>query len=120
MIIEDDKFLRGLISRKLDKEGYEVEEAVDGENGFKKIKEKKPDLILLDLILPGMDGFEVLERTKQNPETAPIPVIILSNLGQEEDIEKGLRLGAAAYLVKARLTPGEVIEKIKEILNRRQ
>ena len=116
LIIEDDKFLRQLIVQKLVKEGYEISEAVDGEEGAKKIKEEKPDLVLLDLILPGIGGFEVLSRTKKDPDLFSIPVIILSNLGQKEDMEKGLELGAVDYLVKAHLTPGEIIEKIKKIL----
>jgi DNA-binding response OmpR family regulator len=116
LIVEDDKFLRELISRKLQKEGYEIVQAADGEEGEKKIKETKPDLILLDLILPGIDGFEVLSRIKQDPTVAPIPVVILSNLGQKEEIEKGLKLGAVDYLVKAHFTPAEIVEKIKVIL----
>jgi DNA-binding response OmpR family regulator len=116
LIIEDDKFLRELIARKLIKEGYEISEAIDGEEGIKKIKEEKPDLILLDLILPGIDGFEVLARIKEDPALAAIPVIILSNLGQKEDVEKGLKLGAVDYLIKAHFTPGEIIEKIKNAL----
>ncbi len=116
LIIEDDKFLRELISRKLIKEGYEVEEAIDGEEGLKKIKEGKPDLVLLDLILPGLDGFEVLTKTKEDPKLAQIPIIILSNLGQKDDVEKGLKLGAVDYLIKAHFTPGEIIDKIKAVL----
>jgi DNA-binding response OmpR family regulator len=116
LIVEDDRFLRELIARKLRNEGYEVIEAVDGEEGLKKIKEEKPNLVLLDLILPGIDGFEVLARAKEDPNVASIPVIILSNLGQREEIEKGLKLGAIDYLVKAHFTPGEIIEKIKNIL----
>jgi DNA-binding response OmpR family regulator len=116
LIVEDDKFLRELISMKLQKEGYTIIEAVDGEEGEKKIKEEKPDLILLDLILPGIDGFEVLSRIKEDPTVSSIPVIILSNLGQKEEIEKGLKLGAIDFLVKAHFTPGEIIEKIKNIL----
>ena len=116
LIIEDDKFLRELICQKLIKEGYEVCEAIDGEEGVKKIKEAKPDLVLLDLILPGIDGFEVLSKIKEDPETKSIPVIILSNLGQKEDVEKGLKLGAADYLIKAHFTPGEIIDKIRNIL----
>jgi DNA-binding response OmpR family regulator len=116
LIIEDDKFLRELISMKLQKEGYTIVEAVDGEEGEKKIKEEKPDLVLLDLILPGIDGFEVLSRIKEDPTVSSIPVIILSNLGQKEEIEKGLKLGAIDFLVKAHFTPGEIIEKIKNIL----
>jgi two-component system alkaline phosphatase synthesis response regulator PhoP len=99
LIVEDDRFLRELIARKLRNEGYEVIEAVDGEEGLKRIKEEKPDLVLLDLILPGIDGFEVLESAKKDSEIASIPVIILSNLGQREEIERGLKLGAIDYLI---------------------
>ncbi|HIC92609.1 MAG TPA: response regulator [Syntrophaceae bacterium] len=116
LIVEDDKFLRELIVRKLKKEGYEIFEVVDGEEGLKKIKELKPDLVLLDLILPTIDGFEVLSKKKDDPEIKKIPVIILSNLGQKEDIEKGLRLGAVDYLVKASFTPQEIVQKIKNLL----
>jgi DNA-binding response OmpR family regulator len=116
LIVEDDRFLRELIARKLRNEGYEVLEAVDGEEGLKRIKEERPDLVLLDLILPGIDGFEVLAKAKEDPDTAQIPVIILSNLGQREEIERGLKLGAIDYLIKAHFTPGEIIEKIKNIL----
>jgi len=116
LIVEDDKFLRELISKKLSKGGYNVVEAVDGEDGVKKAKEKNPNLVLLDLILPEMDGFEVLSKIKEDPATASIPVIILSNLGQKDDVDKGLKLGASDYLIKAHLTPGEIIEKVKTIL----
>ena len=116
LIVEDDKFLRELIAQKLIKEGYEASQAIDGEEGIKKIKEEKPDLVLLDLILPGIDGFEVLSRMKEQPTLTSIPVIILSNLGQKEDVEKGLKLGAVDYLIKAHFTPGEIIEKIRNTL----
>ena len=115
LIIEDDKFLRELISRKLQGEGYQISEATDGEEGARIAKGEKPDLILLDLILPGIDGFEVLKRIKESPETRSVPVIILSNLGQKEDIEKGMSLGAVDYLIKAHFTPGEIVEKIANI-----
>ena len=116
LIIEDDKFLRELIGQKLLKEGYDIVEAVDGEKGIKTIKDEKPDLVLLDLILPGMDGFEVLTKIKEDEGIAQTPVIILSNLGQKDDIEKGLKMGAADYLIKAHFTPGEIIDKIKIVL----
>ncbi len=116
LFIEDDKFLRELVIQKLIKEGYETSQAVDGEEGLKKIKEEKPDLVLLDLILPGIDGFEVLAKMKEDPVLAQIPVIILSNLGQREDVERGLKMGAVDYLIKAHFTPGEIIEKIKNAL----
>jgi len=116
LIIEDDKFLRELIARKLTEEGFGVSEAVDGEEGIKKIKEEKPDLVLLDLILPGIDGFEVLSQMREESALSSIPVIILSNLGQKEDVEKGLKMGAVDYLIKAHFTPGEIIDKIKSAL----
>jgi DNA-binding response OmpR family regulator len=116
LIIEDDKFLRELISRKLVSENYTPVEAKDGEEGLKKIKDEHPDLVLLDLILPGIDGFEVLAQAKQNPKVAEIPVIILSNLGQRDDVEKGMTLGAADFLIKAHFTPQEIISKIKYVL----
>jgi len=116
LIIEDDKFLRELIFRKLINEGYDVKEAVDGEDGLKIAEKEKPDLILLDLILPEMDGFEVLAKIKEKPALSQIPVIILSNLGQREDIEKGLSMGAVDYLIKAHFTPAEIVEKIRNVI----
>lgn len=116
-IVEDDKFLRELITRKLTQEGYKISDAIDGEEGIEKIKKEKPKLILLDLILPGIDGFNVLSQLKGNSKLSNIPVIILSNLGQREDVEKGLKLGAVDYLIKAHFTPGEIIEKIRKTLN---
>lgn len=116
LIIEDDRFLRELMSRKLLSLQFDVVVAVDGEEGLEKIKSEMPDVVLLDLILPGINGFEVLENAKKNPATAKIPVIILSNLGQSEDIEKGLKLGAEDFLVKAHFTPQEIVNKLKSIL----
>ena len=116
LIVEDDKFLRDLISQKLLKEGYDIAEAVDGEKGIEGVKKEKPDLVLLDLILPGVDGFEVLSQIKADPILAQIPVIILSNLGQKEDVERGLKLGAVDYLIKAHFTPEEIIQKVKAVL----
>jgi len=119
LIVEDDKFLRELITRKLDAENFSTIEAIDGEEGLKILKEEaKPDVILLDLILPGIDGFEVLSRIKEEPALSSIPVIILSNLGQREDIERGLKLGAVDYLVKAHFTPNEIVEKVKQALSK--
>jgi len=118
LVVEDDRFLRELIVKKLNQEGFETETAVDGEEGLSKIKEIKPDLVLLDLILPTIDGFEVLRKLKEEDLVPSLPVIILSNLGQREDIERGLSLGATDYLVKAHFTPDEIIQKIKSILTK--
>ncbi len=116
LIIEDDKFLRELINRKLLNQGFDTIEAVDGEEGVKKAKEENPDLILLDLILPGIDGFDVLQQIKSQANIIKVPVIVLSNLGQQEDIDKGFKLGAVDYLIKAHFTPGEIVEKINKYL----
>jgi len=113
LIVEDDKFLRELMAQKLIKEDYDVVEAIDGEDGLSKAKETKPDLILLDLILPGIDGFEVLAKLKEDVSVSEIPVVILSNLGQREDIERGLKLGAVDFLIKAHFTPQEIVNKVK-------
>lgn len=117
LVVEDDKFLRELMMRKLESEpGFEVASAIDGENGLKAMQEQKPDIVLLDLILPGMGGFEVLSQIKNDTALADVPVIILSNLGQQEDVDRGMQLGAADYMVKAHFTPNEIIEKVRQIL----
>ncbi|OGD23381.1 hypothetical protein A2Z10_02145 [Candidatus Azambacteria bacterium RBG_16_47_10] len=100
------------------KEKFQVIEAVDGEDGLKKTVSEKPHIVLLDLILPGADGFETLKRIRAEESVAQVPIIILSNLGQKDDIEKGMQLGATDYLVKAHNTPGEIIDKIRMILAR--
>ena len=116
LIIEDDEFFRELISKKLTSSGFSMSEAVDGQKGIDKVKSSKPDLILLDLLLPNVDGFEVLSTLKENPKTSSIPVIILSNLSSGDDIEKGLKLGAADFLIKSQSASEEIIEKIKSFL----
>ncbi len=116
LVIEDEKTLRFLIVQTLVQEGFEVEEAIDGEEGIQKLKKNKPDLILLDLLLPSINGFEVLSKIKRDSNLESIPVIILSNLGQEEEIKKGLNLGAIDYLIKAHFTLDQVVSRIKKVL----
>jgi two-component system, OmpR family, alkaline phosphatase synthesis response regulator PhoP len=114
LLIEDDKFLRTVLEKKLSNEGFEVVSAVDGDEALEKIIADKPDIILLDIILPKKSGFLVLENIKKDPELKKIPVIIISNLGQEEDVKKGLLLGATEYFVKAKVSLDDVVKKIKE------
>lgn len=116
LVIEDENSLRSLLSKALVEEGFEVLEAFDAEEGLKILRENKVDLILLDLILPGMSGFDLLAKIKSEPAWMPIPVLIISNLGQEDEIEKGLRLGASDYLIKANFTLDQILEKVKETL----
>lgn len=116
LVVEDDKFLRELLTRKLESEGFPVSMAVEGKEALRKIKEELPHLVLLDLVLPGIDGFGILEQMKKDPQTDKIPVIILSNLGQREEVERGLELGADDYLIKAHFTPNDIIERVKKFL----
>jgi len=118
LIIEDDKFLNDLIGKKLEREGFKIFSVIDGERGLEILKEEEVDIILLDLLLPGMHGFEFLRLIKGDPKVKNIPVIILSNLGQKEDVEKGLALGAIDYLVKAGVTLDEIVVKIDSIIKK--
>jgi len=116
LIAEDDKFLHKILQTKLRKEGFEIISAYDGEQTIMKIQETSPDLILLDIVMPKKNGFEVLEEMKILPKVAKIPVFILSNLGQESDIAKAKEFGVKDYLVKANFSINEVIKKIKSKL----
>lgn len=116
LIIEDDDFFRELIKKKLVAEGFEVLEAVDGEKGLDAMRESKPDLVILDLLLPTIDGFEVLAKAKADLMITNIPVIVLSNLGQQEDIERGLKLGASDFLIKSQFDIDQIMEKVKGAL----
>lgn len=118
LIVEDDKFLVDIFATRLKSAGYNVLVANDGESGLKIATEHLPHLILLDVIMPVMDGYEVLAKLKQQDMTKDIPVILLTNLGHEEDVEKGLKSGAVGYMIKAHYTPTEVLNKVKEVLER--
>jgi len=118
LLIEDELYLLKIYGNKLKRSGFDVSIATTGDEGLHKVMTDRPDLILLDLILPGgKDGFQILEEIKKNPSTKKIPVIILSNLGQKSDIERGMTLGAADYLVKADISLPSVVEKIKKYLS---
>jgi len=116
MIVEDDEFLVQMYATKLEMQDYTVITASDGKQALKLIKKQQPDLVLLDLNLPVMDGFQVLEALKADKETAEIPVLVLTNYGQKEHIDRCLNLGAADYLIKAHFVPSEVLDKIKDLL----
>jgi len=116
LFIEDESALQKTFGEVLGKEGCEMLSALDGEIGLKLAKEKKPDLILLDLVLPKIHGFDVLKKLKEDNETKDIPVIVLTNLEDIKDVGKALELGATTYLVKAQYSLEEVVEKIKKAL----
>jgi DNA-binding response OmpR family regulator len=116
LIVEDDQFLRDLAVQKFTKEHLQVSFAVDGAEGAAKAAAEHPDIILLDILLPGMDGFEVLKGIRANPELKNTLVIMLSNFGQREDMEKAKELGADSFLVKANFTLDEVVDEVKKLL----
>ena len=118
LIVEDDVMLNKIYQTKLGLVGYKVFAAYDGEEGVKKMEEVAPNIVLLDLMLPKKNGFEVLEIVKQNIKLNHIPVIILSNLGQGDDIERGKALGADDFLVKSNVKLETVLEKIEQVLQK--
>ena len=116
LLAEDDRFLRKAAEARLRQHGFTVFTAVDGEEALRVARAEKPDLLLLDLIMPKVQGFEVLKALKQDPATAAIPVIVLSNLGQERDVQQAMELGALAYFIKAHLSLQELVVKVNEVV----
>ncbi len=116
LIIEDDKFLRELLVRKFVADGFDVKNAINAELAITILAERKPDVILCDLILPGLSGFEILRKIKEDEKTSDIPVIILSNLGQKEDFDKAMALGAKDFMVKSNFTLDEIVAKVRTVL----
>lgn len=117
LLVEDDHFLSTLLKTRLETEGYNVILVGDGDAALNQLENISPDLMLLDIILPNKSGFETLEAIMSNPKYAKVPVVVLSNLGQDSDITQGKRLGAIDYLVKAQLSLDDIVLKVKEHLN---
>jgi CheY-like chemotaxis protein len=116
LLIEDDRETLEMYKTKLELDGYTVHVAVDGEEGLNRATELRPDIIFLDIRLPKVDGLEVLQRLRTEPQTAHIPVVILSNYGEQELVDRGLKLGALEFLIKAHTSPGQVSEGIEDWL----
>ncbi len=114
LIIEDEELLCNLLQMKLSEEGYEVSIAKDGVEGMQMIKKMKPDLLLLDIVMPNKNGFEVMEEMQTDEELKDVPVIVISNSGQPVEIDKAKELGAKDWLIKTEFDPQEVIEKVKK------
>lgn len=119
LIVEDDFLLVGLLERKFLEEGYRVMKAVDAAEARRALESSAVDAVLLDMVLPGMDGFAFLTEIKKNAAWRDIPIIVISNLGQREEVERGMRLGAADYIVKANISPVEIMQKVEGILNKK-
>jgi two-component system alkaline phosphatase synthesis response regulator PhoP len=114
LIVEDEEIIYELLQRKLSQEGYEVKIARDGDEGLTKMREEKPDLILLDIVMPKKGGFEVMEEMQKDENLRDIPVIVISNSGQPVELDKAKELGAKDWLIKTEFDPQEVIEKVKK------
>ena len=118
LIIEDDTFLSDMYQTKFSSDGFQVTMAEDGEVGIKLLTgDLRPDIILLDIVMPKIDGIETLTKIKKMEDVKDIPVIMLTNLGQKEEIDKAMSLGATSYLIKANYTPSEVVKKVSETLD---
>ncbi|MBI5079526.1 response regulator [Candidatus Wolfebacteria bacterium] len=116
LVVEDDQFLASLLKNRLQKEGFDVLLAKDGEEALDILESTQPELVLLDIILPKKSGFEVMEEVRENPKLEKLAIVIISNLGQSEDMIRGQQLGAIEYFVKAKTPLDELIKKIKEII----
>lgn len=118
LLIEDEPSLRDIYATKMRIEGFEVIEAADGIDGLERAVREVPAIVLLDIVMPMKNGFDVLRDLKANPKTRTIPVIILSNLGQDYEVKQGIALGAECFLTKANLTPGKMVEEVVAVLKR--
>ncbi len=117
LLVEDEQIIVDLLERKLQKAGYEVEVARDGQEGLEKMKKNMPDLILLDIVMPKMDGFEVLEKMTEDERVNGTPVVIISNSGQPVELNRAKELGARGWLIKTQFDPQEVLDKVEKHLN---
>ena len=116
VLVEDDSLMSGILATHLIGEGFTVVPVTDGMQAFERVQAEHPDIVLLDIVLPGVSGFDILQKLKQEESTKSIPVLILSNLGSDEEIKRGTDLGAKGYLVKANSMVDEITEKVQEIL----
>lgn len=114
LLVEDEEIIIDLLKKKLERENYDVRVARDGEEGLKAMQREKPDLILLDIIMPKMGGFEVMEEMQKDEELKQIPVIVISNSGQPVELDRAKKLGARDWLIKTEFDPQEVIDKVKK------
>ncbi len=116
LIVDDDEFLLEMYALKFKEYGFEVDTAKDGAEAVKKANEFPPDVILMDVVMPKMDGFDLLRNLKKDHAAPGAITLVLTNLGQKEDVEKGMRLGATDYIIKAHFTPSEVVKRVEGLL----
>lgn len=117
LVVDDDPFILDMYVMKFKEQGFQIETATDGKTALEKIEIAKPDIVLLDVVMPKMDGFDVIKKIKENKTPRTFKILFLTNFGQKEDVERGMDLGADGYIIKAHFTPSEVATKVKELLN---
>ena len=118
LIVDDDPFILDMYILKFKEKGFDVDTARDGKTALEKIDSYDPEVVLLDVVMPVMDGFEVLQELKKRKSASRAKIVLLTNLGQKEDVERGMELGAHDYIIKAHFTPSEVVEKVKSLLQK--
>lgn len=117
LIVDDDPFILDMYVIKFKEQGFQIDTATDGKAALEKIEEGKPDIILLDVVMPKMDGFDVIKKIQGSKTPHTFKILFLTNFGQKEDVERGMQLGADGYIIKAHFTPSEVVAKVKQLLN---
>lgn len=117
LIVEDDKFLREILVKKLKDKNFVVIEADRGDSGFDTLRASEGiSAVLLDLLMPGLNGFEFIEKAKANEKTKNVPIIVISNLGQQLEVDRAIKLGAVDYIIKSNANPGDIVTKLEEII----
>lgn len=116
LIVDDDPFILDMYVIKFKEQGFQIDTATDGKMALEKIKTNSPDILLLDVVMPKMDGFDVIKKIQESKAPRTFKVLFLTNFGQKEDVERGMQMGADGYIIKAHFTPSEVVAKVKELL----
>ena len=116
LIVDDDPFILDMYVIKFKEQGFQIDTATDGKMALEKIQTDNPDIVLLDVVMPKMDGFDVIKKIQENKIPRTFKILFLTNFGQKEDVERGMQLGADGYIIKAHFTPSEVVAKVKEVL----
>ena len=116
LVVDDDPFILDMYVIKFREQGFQIDTATDGKMAIERIDAGKPDMVLLDVVMPKMDGFDVIKKIQENKIPRTFKILFLTNFGQKEDVERGMQLGADGYIIKAHFTPSEVVAKVKEIL----
>ena len=117
LVVDDDPFILDMYVIKFKEQGFQIDTATDGKMALDRIEAGKPDIVLLDVVMPKMDGFDVIKKIQESKTPRTYKILFLTNFGQKEDVERGMQLGADGYIIKAHFTPSEVVAKVKELLS---